>query len=263
LEENGMNPKALLKHFAWTIVLSTALFDITACAQTSTSAESANLPTTFPASTAIDGGAPKLMQEVFAPGPDGSPLPARTAEAARNWPSEFKHFLDTALQILKSDGPFPTAKQIADGLGIQLQEIPAYRTSGGVLREFRVVGVPFGPTDPNEARHSLVLVGGRPTLPSHSWHLHVLMDQKRLCINPYEVAIYLGEPFTSTNFNPHSIPDGGPPSYTWGLFKRGMQGTHLSKSIRLATGTQTFGEPFRDPSCIRAFSIVGLFTLEK
>lgn len=238
----------------------------TACAQPSSGSldtSSRNSPDTKLVVNAVGGdGRPMPARLAFEPGPDGSPLPPRTADAARNWPSEFKTFLDAGLQTLKREGKLPAPEEIAKSLGVQLQENPANQTMSGVLREFRVLDVPFGPADPKDARHALTLVG-RANAPNRSWYLHILVDPKRYCINPYEIAIYLGEPFASTDLNPHSIPDGGPPSYTWGMFKRGRQGTHFAQSLRLATGRQTFGEPARDPSCIGAFSIIGLFTLEK
>lgn len=238
----------------------------TACAQPSSGSldpRSRSFPDTKLAVNAVGGdGRPMPARLAFEPGPDGSPLPPRTADAAHNWPPEFKTFLDTALQTLKRGGQLPAPEVIAKSLGIQLQENPVDQTMSGVLREFRVLDVPFGPADPKDARHVLTLVG-RTNLANRSWHLHILVDPKRYCINPYEIAIYLGEPFFSGTQEPHAIPDWWPKSYTWGMFKRGYQGVHIAPSLWLSTGRQPYGSTTTEPNCIGAFIIIRQFTLEK
>lgn len=213
----------------------------------------------LPAYTVLDAeGVPQPARRALAPGPDGAPLPARTADAAMFWPPAFRKFLDAALLLLKRGGKGPSLSEIEGALAVRLtpDEVPA---GSGILRKYRVSGVPFGPPEPMKAGHELVVLGtgGEPTT---SWQLRIFVDAGRYCVNPYEIAVYLGEAFSEADERVHvEKPDFWPPAYAWGMFKRGTQGVHVSRAAWLSTPRQTFGETHRDPGCITALRVFGRF----
>lgn len=108
-----------------------------------------------------------------------------------------------------------------------------------------------------------LVVLGKPQELLTSWTLGIFLDQNRFCVNPYDIAIYFGEAFSGNDSRLYVQNfDVWPPSYTWGLFKRGSQGEHISKSVWLTTPLQIFNQPHREPGCITGIRIFGKFTKE-
>lgn len=253
-----------MKRYLQTICLFTAL--LSANAQTTQQPSPLAPESTsvvLPRYTVFDAdGFPQPARRAFEPGADGTPLPPQNPEAAKYWPPEFKRFLDAAVPLLKRGGKEPSIEEVEKVLSVRFTPIlnpyPGYR----VLREYQVSNVQFGPPEPLKLGHYLAVLGNARE-PMTSWQMTILMDAKNYCVNPYEIAIYFGEPFSEADERVHvERIDGWPPSYTWGMFKRGSQGVHVSRSTWLYTPHQIFNQSYRDPGCISSFIVFGKFIKE-
>ena len=214
--------------------------------------------------TVLDAdGFPQPARRAFEPGPDGTPLPPKNPDAAKYWPPEFKRFLDSALSLFKRDGKEPSLDEVSEVLNIRLIPLPQLERHDFTQREFSVGGIPFGPPEPMKWGHQLAILDiyrDRVT----SWQLDIFFDPLKFCVSPYEAAVYLGESFSESDRRVHvSNRDFWPPSYTWGMFKRGSQGEHLGQSIWFFTPQQEFNKPHRDPGCITRFLIIRRFIKEQ
>lgn len=216
-----------------------------------------------PTYTVFDAdGFPQPARRAFEPGPDGSPLPPKNADAAKYWPPEFKRFLDSALALIARGGKEPGIEEVEKTLNVRLTSQTQADLPYGILRKFDISNIPFGPPEPMKWGHELVVLGNK-SKPITSWQMRIFLDQKRFCVNPYDLAIYFGETFSGHDTRLHiQNLDGWPPSYAWGLFKRGSQGEHISPSIWVTTPLQIFNQPHREPGCITGIRLFGKFTKE-
>jgi len=253
-----------MKQYIQSICLFTAVMSVNAQATQQLSSQ-ASEPTAaiLQSYTVLDAqGIPQPARRAFEPGADDTPLPPKSSEAAKYWPPEFKRFLDAAVPLLKRGGKEPSVEEIERVLNVRLTpELNIYPGSG-ILRKYRLSNIPFGPLEPMKWGHYLSILGNtRESMTS--WHLTILVDAKQYCINPYEIAIYFGEPFSEHDLRTDIVNrDGWPPSYTWGMFKRGSQGVHLSNTVWITTPKQVFNQPHRDPGCITNLRLFGKFIKE-
>ena len=250
------------------VILIGTCLAITACAN----AQSTQTPSTIAADstkaapqiyTVFDAdGFPQPARRAFEPGLDGTPLPPKNPDAAKYWPPEFKQFLDSAVALFKRGGKEPTVLEVEKALNVRLTPQNQGDLSSGTLQNFKVSNIPFGPPEPMKGGHYLAVLG-KSFEPNTSWHMGIFLDQSRFCVNPYDIAIYFGETFIGVDRRLHiQNLDGWPPSYSWGLFKRGSQGEHISKTVWLTTPLQIFNQPHREPGCITGIRISGKFTKE-
>lgn len=261
-------PLALINRRRLHIVLICAYVGLTACAnaqsiQTPSTAASESTKAAQQTYTIFDAdGFPQPARRAFEPGPDGTPLPPKNPDAAKYWPPEFKRFLDSAVLLFKRGGKEPTVAEVESALNVRLIPQSLLHLSTDILQKFDVSNIPFGPPEPMKWGHELVILG-KNLEPNTSWQMRIFLDQGRFCVNPYDIAIYFGETFIGVDGRLHiQNLDGWPPSYTWGLFKRGSQGEHISKSVWLTTPIQIFNQPHREPGCITGIRIFGKFTKE-
>ena len=204
-------------------------------------------------------GFPQPARRAFESGADGTPLPPQNPDASKYWPPEFKKFLDAALALFKRGGKEPKIAEVEKALNVRLTPELKINSESGVLRDFRVHGVHFGPPEPMKRGHYLAVLGSARE-PNVSWQMTILVDAERYCVSPYEIAIYLGESFSEIDRRVHvERRDGWPPSYTWGMFKRGSQGVHTSQPVWITTPQQVFNQPHRDPGCILSLKVFGEF----
>lgn len=207
-------------------------------------------------------GFPQPARRAFEPGSDGTPLPARSADAAKHWPPEFKRFLERSFSILKRGGLEPKVAELQEALDVHFESGRNIDPSSGILERYSLRGIQFGPKEPLQWGHELAILGLSKSQ-GRFWQLKILVDADVYCVNPYEMAIYLGEPFIESDSRLHiASPDVWPPTYTWGMFKRGTQGEHISRSIWITTMKQTPGQPRQEPGCISSFVLFGTFTGE-
>lgn len=202
-----------------------------------------------------------IFFQAIAPEKDGEKLPNKTTEAARYWPQPFKDFLDAGVQIFQNGKPAPEISEIESLLKIQIQaknEIPGQQL---LVKNFRVDGWPFGATDLSLS-HGQFSIISRQSDPFTEYALSLPIDNEKYCINPYDVAIYLGTEFAEGDLRLHaSSSDTHPPSYSWGMFKRGSQGIHMSTSIWITTPKQRSRE-HQDFPCITSVRLAGKFIKE-
>ena len=250
------------------VILIGTCLAITACAnaqstQTPSTIESDSTKAAPQIYTIFDAdGFPQPARRAFEPGLDGTPLPPKNPDAAKYWPPEFKRFLDSAVALIKRGGKEPTVAEVESALNVRLIPQSLLHLSNDTLRRFGVSNIPFGPPERMKGEPYLVVLG-KPHELLTSWTLGFFIDQSLFCVNPYDIAIYFGEAFSGDDRRLHiQNRDGWPPSYTWGLFKRGSQGEHISRSVWITTPLQIFNQPHREPGCITGIRIFGKFTKE-
>lgn len=206
-------------------------------------------------------GFPQPARTAYKQGEDGITLPPKSQEAAKYWPPEFRMFFDSALAIFKRGGREPSIEELEQILNIRLSLLPETGRSSATTKisEFTVSGITFEPQERTGWEHRFNILENLKTHTS-KWQFTVVADPSRFCINPYEIAIYLGEEFSGVDMRLHMENlDAWPPSYKWGLFKRGSQGIHLSNSVWISTQKQIINEPYRDPGCINSLVFFGTF----
>lgn len=190
---------------------------------------------------------------------DGASLPPKSTSVASSWPPTFKRFLDEGLAIFTRGGNEPGIAEIEAKLDIRLTPDINIYPSSGILRKYQVSSSAFGLADSALWGQQLVVLG-KPNTQQTTWRMKVFLDPKQICVNPYDVAIYLGESFMETDGRVHAKTiDVWPLSYTWGMFKRGSQGEHASKSLSITTAPQLPNQPHTDPDCITSLTLFGKF----
>lgn len=210
---------------------------------------------------------------LLAPGPDGTPLPPRNSEASRNWPPEFKRFIDEALELFKPGTKEPTLQEFEEKLGIKLLPSDWKKTEDDGRMQVYRVEAPWiyrvKPTDPPFwADLSTLTELPRPFTSSPEAGLRIYRLGFKLdsaispCINPYDLAIYTGANFTNSDVNPHQLPRPiWPDAYEWGMFKRGYYGRYTSNK-RFSISVNAFnssGPAQHDATCINTFGISASF----
>lgn len=226
-------------------------------------AQSAEIVTSNTTYTVFDtAGSPQPARRAFEPAADGKPLPPKNSAAARYWPPAFKNFLDQSLAIFLRGGKEPSIVDIEDLLKIRL--VPVFRPSrvDSILHEYIVQDWPLH-TKPTHGEKQQLVVLRSASANFNSWQIKVFLDAEFYCVNPYEIAIYLGEEFFEDDTRMHvEKRDAWPFSYTWGMFKRGSQGEHVSRSVQFTTPRQESGKPHIDPGCIGSIALNGRFNKE-
>jgi hypothetical protein len=203
-------------------------------------------------------------------GPDGTPLPPRDPEVARDWPPEFRRFVDTALAMFRDGNPEPSIEEFEKRLGIALSD-PTRPKEGDHLQRHDVRAPwvrerhPFlvGPPASYLAEMRDKDAGGRHPS-SRRYLLRFEMNENpRYCISPYALAIYTGARFTnSDNPVPHQKPrPEWVNAYEWGMFKRGHYGNYDSN---MGMGVWVNASRLRsratdDATCITIFRIGASF----
>lgn len=210
------------------------------------------------------------------PGPDGTPLPPRNPGAARNWPPEFRRFVDEALVLFRPRTREPTLEEFEMKLGIKLLPGKWKKTEDDGRMQVYRVEAPWiyrvKPTDPPRwADLSTLTELPRPytTSPEAGLRIYMLkfvMDKGLYaCINPYDLAVYTGATFTNYDQSPHQLPRPiWARAYEWGMFKRGYYGTYTSnKGFTISVNsTSSIGPAQHDATCVTSFWISNSFESE-
>lgn len=158
----------------------------------------------------------------FHPAPPGVPLSSKTTDAARYWSPEVKELIDSIIAI--GSTRVRSIDEISDeALEKRLRiEFEGPLTDPtillGALYMRKVKTLPWLATDAGRLTRS------KPDSYNNAvagFNLFLRFDPLRYCLNPYEFAIYLGQPF---RFMPIPVLDRlnnelpGPFLYEWGMF---------------------------------------------
>lgn len=149
------------------------------------------------------------------PQPEGTPLPPREPSVAANWPPEMKALIDNMLGLFRDRASPPTVEEIESKLKIKLvdtlkldpQVVAYYRLGPDNLRKHYTVTqalylIPPVPSNQSVRRWNeayYVYKDSSNTPPEKRRDTHVLSlalsRYPDICLDPYELAVYLGEPF--------------------------------------------------------------------
>ncbi|WP_143684774.1 hypothetical protein [Variovorax sp. KK3] len=207
------------------------------------------------------------------PQPDGSPLPPRDARAADRWPSEFKRFIDEAIELFKPGSREPTLQEFEAKLGIKVLPSDWKKKDDDSRMQVYRVEAPWiyrpEPTDPpfwaqlNTLTELQRPSPGSSTAGQRIYRLAFKMDPSMVpCIDAYDLAIYTGANFSNSDASPHQSPRPiWSEAYEWGMFKRGHTGRYTSnKRFSLTVSVANSGDsPPRGATCVATFGISANF----
>ncbi|PNG52911.1 MULTISPECIES: hypothetical protein [unclassified Variovorax] len=196
--------------------------------------------------------------------------------AARNWPPEFRRFVDEALDLFKPGNKEPALQEFETKLGIRLLPSNWKKTDhDGRMQVYRVEApwiYRVKSTDPPRlADLSTLTELPRPLTTSPEAGLRIYMLEFRMdpempiCINPYDLAIYTGANFTNSDHSPHQLPRPiWASAYEWGMFKRGYYGRYTSnKGFTISVDvSRSRGNTQQDAACVTGFWISTRFRPE-
>jgi hypothetical protein len=168
---------------------------------------------------------------------EGTPLAPRHQDAARDWPVDFRRFIDGALFLFRDGNSEPKIDEFRKKLHIQVTQIP-----GMTLGELHYLGMEQfyraeaswatedWPIGDSRARDNNFLAemkrpeAYRANAYLRTYYLVMEIDRNRLCVDPYALAIYTGATF--------SLDQIGSPAaakqYEWGMFNKSRSGTYAS-----------------------------------
>ena len=172
---------------------------------------------------------------VLVPGKPGEALPPMNKAVAAKWPPAIRQGID-ALVMLKQikpveGSPATSNEEIERILGVQIvgdaKEI-AWKTTFTVEK-----WLPEYQTE-RSARSATLIRNSIDSPYGRSSYISLPIAKEKFCLNPYEVAVYLGSKYKPlVSLPPHGSPKPlkmYPEAFEWGMFSRGEILTHISSS---------------------------------
>lgn len=218
------------------------------------------------------------------PQQEGTPLPLRDITIAETWRPEMKALIDNMLILFKDRENPPSPEEIESKLNIKLvdtlqlnpQMVGYYQLGPSNLKKhFTVTQAPYliQPARGNgyvrkwnQAYYIYRSSSDTPKDQRRDTHILSLPMSRYpdVCLNPYELAVYLGDPFE----NGEAPPLDAPPAkqwgwaYVWGMFSWGKAGTYVSKrgvSITVRSNRDLTSDRISQPECIFSLEVTGYF----
>ena len=170
---------------------------------------------------------------VLVPGKPGEALPPMNKAVAANWPPAIRQGID-ALVVLKQKTPVEgrpatSNAEIERILGVQIvgdAKEKAWKTTFTVKN-----WLPEYQTE-RSARSAILIRNSIDSPYGRSSYISLPIAKEKFCLNPYEVAVYLGSKYKPlVSLPPHGSPKPlkmYPEVFEWGMFSRGGILTHIS-----------------------------------
>lgn len=201
---------------------------------------------------------------------EGTPLPPRNQDAARDWPVDFRRFIDGALFLFRDGNSEPKIDDFRKKLHIQITQIP-----GMTLGELHYLGMEQfyraeaswatedWPIGDSRARDNNFLAemkrpeAYRANAYLRTYYLVMEINRNRLCVDPYALAIYTG-----ANFSLDQI--GSPAAakqYEWGMFNKtgaGMYTSNMNFDLSIAPAANGTGTT-STTNCVRVITFSSKF----
>jgi hypothetical protein len=202
--------------------------------------------------------------------PEGTTLPPRNQDAARDWPVDFRRFIDGALFLFRDGNSEPKIDEFRKKLHIQITQIP-----GMTLGELHYLGMeqfyraeaswatedwPIG--DSRARDHNFLAETKRPEAYRanaylRTYYLVMEIDRNRLCVDPYALAIYTGATFSVDQIGAPA----GVKRYEWGMFNKtgaGMYTSNMNFDLSIAPAANATGAT-STANCVRVITFNSKF----
>ena len=206
--------------------------------------------------------------------PEGTPLPPRDPSIADHWPPDLKQLLDNMLALFPKDRKTPPSlEEIEKKIGITLTERPLEDREYTWAHKYTVSGTRFMRPDlPERFRGSYYIRKAKPgESASHSLQLPISsLDRTAFCLNPYELAVYLGSEFVADNINGVHNGYAGhhfESAYVWGMFAWTKSGHYINKanafSMDVGVGLEPSTGTIVQIGCVHTFEVSGSYKKEE
>lgn len=218
-----------------------------------------------------------IQAQTFPQGAAGTPLPAKTDEAAKNWTPELKAQIDALLDIFANRTTPPSTAEIEQKLNVKLiDSLQFYREEAfypfRTIKQYVITETPFAyyPT-----KHNKSAMLRFQTYEIRSWDDTNVPIEKQTqthsislpmpqvansCLNPYDLTIYVGE---IVHWSPYSSPH-NPPKYAstdrydWSMFNHQLGGHY--HIIKKGLSFELFNE--KNSPCVNHLTVSQTFKVQ-